>query len=110
MNNLDDAFGDSLFESMNKARKSRGMKPLTKEKYFKNREKLNKKIKELEDKMKYCKKNGHSYNPSSEHISSGAYETIAYGLCTNCDLSYKRKLTSEELKKFNDLMNIPMTI
>ena len=41
---------------MNKARKSNEMKPLTKEKFFRNQEKVNKEIKELGDKMKYCKK------------------------------------------------------
>jgi len=65
-------------------------------------------VAEFSEKIKYCKKHGHT--KGSSHIGSGQSGTKVYVNCAHCGMNYDRPLTQKEWENFDKMMNTPMII
>ena len=65
-------------------------------------------VAEFSEKIKYCKKHGHT--KGSSHIGSGQSGTKVYTNCAHCGMNYDRPLTQKEWEYNNKIMNTPMII
>jgi len=63
---------------------------------------------EFAEKIKYCKKYGHTEDWL--HICSGQSGTKVYANCARCGMNYERNLSVKEWENFDKMMNTPMSI